>query len=113
MAATTLKPGGILLGDDLTPRMRRTAVFDWSNDDKVPMAPPPSTKEPSRSTHAGDQSRGDDEVPEPQTREVPEQRAREVPTQQMTGVPAWQAMRVPEQQAEANPEQQAERAPER
>ena len=80
-------------------------MFEWSDDDEVPMAPPPSTKEPPRSMRVEDQSRGGEEVPESQTREVPEQRAREVPAQQTMG--------VPEQQAEANSEQQAERAPER
>jgi len=86
-AAAPIKPGGISLGDDQTTRTRRTAVFDWSDDDEVPTAPPLSTKEPPRSTRMGDQSRGGDEVPEPQMREVPEQRAREVPTQQTTVVP--------------------------
>ena len=113
MAAAPIKPDGISLGNDQTTRMRRTAMFDWSDDDKVPMAPPPSTKEPPHSTCMGDQSRGGDEVPEPQTREVLEQRARGVPAQQMTGIPAGQATGVPEQQAEAYLEQQAERALER
>ena len=110
--ATTapIKLGGISLGDDQTTRTRRTAVFDWSDDDKVPTDSPPSTKEPPRSTLMGNQSRGGKEVPELQTREVPKQRAREVPTQQMMGVPAGQATGVPEQQVDANPEQQAERA---
>ena len=113
VVAAPIKPGGISLGDDQTTRTRRTAVFDWSNDDEVSMAPPPSTKEPPRSTCVGDQSRGGKEVPEPQMREVPKQRAREVPAQQTTGFPGGQATGVPEQQAEANPEHQAERVPER
>ena len=87
-------------------------VFDWSDDDKVPMAPPPSTKEPPRSTRAEDQSRGGEEVLEQQMREVPKQRVREAPAQQTMGIPMGQATGFPEQQAEANPEQQAERAPE-
>ena len=84
VTAAPLKPGSISLGDDQTTRTRRTTVFDWSDDDKVSTAPPPSTKEPPRSTRAGDQSRGGEEVPKPQTREVLEQQARGVPTQQTT-----------------------------
>ena len=80
-------------------------MLDWSDDDEVPMAPPPGTKGPPHSMRAGDQSRGGEEVPEPQMREVPEQQAGEVPTPQTTGVPAGHATEVPEQQAEANPEQ--------
>ena len=67
------KPGDISLGDDQTTRMRRIVVFDWSDDDEVPMAPPPSTKEPPHSTCSEDQSRGGKEVPEQQPREVPKQ----------------------------------------
>ena len=87
-ATAPRKPGGISLGDDNTNRTRRTAVFDWSDDDEVLMAPPPSTKEPSHSTHTEDQLGGGEEVREPPTRKVPEQRA------------------------EADPEHQAKRAPE-
>ena len=65
VATAPLKPGGISLGDDQTTRTRRTAVFDWSDDDEAPMDPPPSTKEPPRSMHMEDQSRGGKEVPEP------------------------------------------------
>ena len=79
-------------------------MFDWSNDEEVPMDPPPSTKEPPCSTPTGNQSRGGEEVPKSHMREVP--------AQQTTGVPEGQATGVPEQQAEANPEQQVERAPE-
>ena len=75
-----IKLGGISLGDDQTTRTRRTAMFDWSDDDEAPTDPPPSMKEPPRSTPMGNQSRGGEEVPEPQTKEVLEQRAREVPT---------------------------------
>jgi len=107
-AAAPLKLGDISLGDDQTTRTRRTTVFDWSDDDEVLTAPPPSIKEPPRSTRVGDQSGGGKEVPEPQTREVPEQRAREVPAQQTTGVPTEQAMGIPEQQAERSPERQSE-----
>ena len=102
--AAPIKPGSIWLGDDQTTRTRRTAVFDWSDDDEAPMDPPPSTKKPWRSTPMGNQSRGGEEVPEPQTKEVPELRAMEVPAQETMGVPAGQATRVPEQQAERAPE---------
>ena len=63
-AAAPLKLGDISLGDDQTTRTRRTTVFDWSDDDKVLTAPPPSTKEPPHSTRAEDQTRGGEEVPE-------------------------------------------------
>ena len=77
-------------------------MFDWSDDDKVPTDPRPSTKEPLCSTLMGNQSKAGEEVPEQQMREVPEQRMREVPAQQTTGVPTGQATGVPEQQAEVN-----------
>ena len=88
VGSTSIKPGGISLGDDQTSRTRRTAMFDWSDDDKVPKDPPRSMKEPPCSTPMGNQSRGGKEVPKPQTREVPEQRVREVPAHQTMGVPA-------------------------
>ena len=64
-AAAPIKPGGISLGDDQTTRTQRTAVFDWSDDDKVSTDPPLSMKEPPRRTPMGNQSRGGKEVPEP------------------------------------------------
>ena len=94
-ATTPHKPGGISLGDNQTTRMRRTTVFDLSDDDEVLMAPPSSTKGPPRSTHAVDQSGRGEEVPEPQTREVPEQQAGEVHAQQTMGVPVGHATEVP------------------
>ena len=83
-------------------------MFEWSDDDEVPTDPPPSTKEPPRSTPMGNQSRGGEEVPKPQMREFPEQRTRVVPAQQTMGVPVGQATGVPEQQAERAPEWQSE-----
>ena len=65
VAAAPLKPGGISLGGDQTTRTRRTAVFEWSDDDEVLMAPPPSMKEPPQSTCMGNQSGEGGEVPEP------------------------------------------------
>jgi len=73
-AAAPLKPVGISLGDDQTNRTRRTAVFDWSDDDEVLTAPPPSMKEPPCNTRTGDQSGGGKEVRLPPMRIVPEQR---------------------------------------
>ena len=63
MAAAPLKLGDISLGDDQTTRTRRTTVFDWSDDNEVLMAATPSMKEPPRSMHVEDQSRGGKEVP--------------------------------------------------
>ena len=83
-------------------------MFDWSDDDEVLTAPPPSTKEPPRSMSVGDQSGGGKEVRLSSTRTVTEQRAEGVSMQQTMVVPVGRATEVPEQQAEANPEQQAE-----
>ena len=99
--AASLKLGGISLGDDQTTRPRRTAVFDWSDDDEFLPAGLPSTKGPPLSAGAEDQSRGD--------KEIPKQRTREIPAQQTTEAPIVQTTRVPEQQGELNPEQCAER----
>ena len=74
-------------------------MFEWSDDDEVLVAPPPSTKAPSRNTRAEEQSRGGEEVPQKQATGVPEQQAK--------GVPEQQARRVPERRAEGVPEQQA------
>ena len=65
VATAPHKLGGISLGDDQTNRTRRTAVFEWSDDDEVLMAPPPSMKEPPQSTRAGNQSGEGREVPKP------------------------------------------------
>ena len=67
MADTTpLKPGGISLGGDQTTRAWSIAMSEWSNDDKVLVAPPPSTKAPPCSTHVEEQLRGGEEVPQQQ-----------------------------------------------
>ena len=88
-------------------------MIEWSDDDKVLVFPPSSTREPPRSTCARDQSRVGEEIPEPETREIPEQQVRKTPAQKSTGVPTERATEVPEQQTEVNPEQQAETALER
>ena len=111
MTATPHKLGNISFGGDQTTRMRRTTVIEWSDDDEVPVFPPPNMREPPRSTRTCDLSRVGEEIPEPETREIPEQQVRETPTQKSTGVPTERATEVPEQQTEANPEQQAETAP--
>ena len=60
---TPLKPGGISLGGDQTTRMRSTTMFEWLDEDEVPVAPPPSTKAPPRSTCAEVRSKRGEEVP--------------------------------------------------
>ena len=50
--AAPLKPGGISLGGDQTTQTRSTVMFEWSDDDEVPVAPLLSTKVPPRSTRA-------------------------------------------------------------
>ena len=64
-------------------------MFEWSDDDEVLVAPPPSTKAPLHNVHTGVQSRRGEEVPE-----------------------QW-AMGVLEQQTEITLERQAERVLER
>ena len=83
-------------------------MFDWSNDDEVLMAPPPSTMEPPRSMSVGDQSRGNEESHEPPTSGVPEQWVEEIPVQQTTEVPSERTTAVPEQPTEADPGPQAQ-----
>ena len=53
----------------------------WSDDDKVPVAPPPSTKARPRNTCLKGQSKGGEEVPEQQATGVPVQQAKGVPEQ--------------------------------
>ena len=105
MAATSpLKLGGISLGGDQTTRMRRTMVFEWSDDDDVPVAPPPSMKAPPRSTRARRNSRWEG-------RKFPQQWVMEVPEQQARGASKRQAEEVPEQQARGALERWAEERP--
>ena len=101
VGTTPLKLSNISLGDDQTTWTRRNMVFEWSDDDEVSVAPPPSTEAPLHNMRVGVQSRRGEEVPE--------QQAMGVPTQQALGVPEQQARGVPEQQAEVNSERQAER----
>ena len=49
---------------DQTTRTRRTTVFEWLDDDEVLVAPPPSTKAPTRNTHLEVRSKRGEEVPE-------------------------------------------------
>ena len=83
-------------------------MFDWSDNDEILTVPPPSMKEPPRSTRVGEQPGVGEEVHEAPTRKVPEQRAEGISTQHTTEVPTGRAMEVPEQQVEADLEQQVE-----
>ena len=65
------KPGGISLGGDQTTRMWSAAMSEWSDDDEVPVAPPPSTKAPPHNTRVEEQPKGGEEVPEQQATGVP------------------------------------------
>ena len=58
------KPGGISLGGDLAARMQSAAIFEWSDNDEAPIAPPPSTKASSRNTRVEVQSEGGEGVSE-------------------------------------------------
>ena len=86
-------------------------MLDWSDDDEVPMVPPPGTKGPPHSMRAGDQSRGGEEGREPSMSGVLEQRVEKIPTQQTTEVPSRRTMAVPEQPTEADPGPQAQQKP--
>ena len=62
-------------------------MFEWSDDDEIPVAPPSSTEAPPRSTRVEEQAKRSEEVPEQWARGVPAQQATRVPEQQVTGVP--------------------------
>ena len=70
--AAPLKLGGISLGGDQTTRTRRTAVFEWSDDDEVLVAPLPSMKAPPRNMCAEEQLREREEVPQQQVTGAPQ-----------------------------------------
>jgi len=59
-------------------------VFKWSDDDEIPVAPPPSTEAPPHNTRAA----------------VKSKRGKEVPEQQVMGVVEQQAMGILEQRVE-------------
>ena len=63
-SAAPLKRGGISLGSDWTTRTWSAAMSEWSDDNEVPVAPPPSTKAPLRNTRVEEQSKGREGVPE-------------------------------------------------
>jgi len=65
------KPIDISLGGDRTARTQSAAIFEWSDDDRAPIAPPPSTKASSRNTRAEVPSKGEEEVPEQQAEKMP------------------------------------------
>ena len=88
MATAPRKLGDISLGDNQTNQTRRTAVFDWSNDDEILTAPLLSTKEPPRSPCMGEQPGIGEEVREVPMRKVPEEQAEGISAQQTTEVPA-------------------------
>ena len=50
------KSGDISLGGDQTTRTRSAMMSEWSDDDEVTVAPPPSTEAPPRNTCAEDPS---------------------------------------------------------
>jgi len=64
VGAAPLKSGGISLGGDETTQTQSASMSEWSDDDEVPVAPPPSTKAPSHKTRAEEQSKGGEGVPE-------------------------------------------------
>lgn len=73
MGAVPHKPGSILLGGDHTTQMRSAAMFEWSDNDEVLVAPSPSTEAPPRNTRVEEQSKGGEGVLELQAMGVPEQ----------------------------------------
>ena len=72
-------------------------MVEWLDDDEIPVAPPPSTEAPSRSTCVEEQVKRSEEVPEQRARGIPAQQATGVPEQQMTGIPEQLAEGVLEQ----------------
>ena len=71
-ATAPRKLGGISLDDDQTNRTRRTAVFDWPDDDEILTNPPSSTKGPLLYPRTEQQTGVGKEVLEAPTRRVPE-----------------------------------------
>ena len=110
-ATAPRKPGGISLDDDQTNRTRRTAVFDWSDDDEILMNPPSSTKGPLLYPRTEQQTGVGEEVLEAPTRRVPKHRAEGISAQQTSEIPAMRAMEILGQQTKATPEQQTEPTP--
>ena len=70
-------------------------MFEWSDDDEVPVAPPPSTEAPSCNTRV----------------EVQSKRGKEVPEQHVTGVPEQLEEEVLERRAEQRPMMEEARSP--
>jgi len=68
-------------------------MSEWSDDDEVLVAPPPSMKAPPRSTRVEEQSKGKEGVPKQQAMGVPEQRATGVPERQEEARPTIEAAR--------------------
>ena len=62
MGVAPRKPGDISLGGDHTIRTQGTAMFEWLDDDRAPVAPPPSAEGPLRNTRAEVQSKGGEGV---------------------------------------------------
>ena len=56
------KPVGISFGGDRAARTQSTAMSEWSDDDEMPVAPPPSTKASLRSARVEVQSKGGEDV---------------------------------------------------
>ena len=86
MGVAPRKLGGISLGGNQTTRMQSAAMFEWSDDDGAPIAPPPSTKAPLRSSCMEVQLKGGENVPEQQVTRILEQQAMGIPEPQTTGV---------------------------
>jgi len=78
-------------------------MSEWSDDDEVPVAPPPSTIVPPRDTRVEGQSEGGEVVPE--------QQAMGVPMQQANGAPEQRARGVLERQVEERPMAETARPP--
>ena len=74
------KPGSISLGGDRTIRTLSAAMFEWLDDDRAPVAPPPSTVAPPRNTRAEVQSKGREGLPKQQAEERLTARAARPPT---------------------------------
>ena len=97
-ATAPCKPGGISLDDDQTNRTRRTAVFDWSDDDEILTNPPSSTKGPPLYPRTEQQTGVGEEVLEAPTRRFPEHRAEGIAVQQTSEIPAVRATEILGQQ---------------
>jgi len=71
-SAIPRKPRGISLGGDPSTQTQSAAMSKWSDDDRAPVAPPPSTEAPPRNTRMVERSKRAEGLHKQQAKGVPE-----------------------------------------